>query len=94
MFLSSLSARVDPSDWLDEELPVFGRGELVGGPVGPDSAGSAVSYSPVAELDDVDVAERGSVIVSRAAEDDWDADLPMVSSNSGEFHICQHKLNR
>jgi hypothetical protein len=92
--LSSLPVLVDPSDWLDEELPVLDRGELSGVSCGPGADGFAVGYSPVAELDVVDAAEGVSVLTPLAAADDWDVELSTDIENVVEFRICQNKLNR
>jgi hypothetical protein len=94
MFLSSLPARIDPSDWLDEELPILGGGELGGVPGGLDPDGLAVSYSPVAELDVIDVAERASAMAPLAVGDEYGVELSVNRENLVQFRICQNKLNR
>jgi hypothetical protein len=94
MFPSSLPARVDPWDWLDEELPVLSRRVIGGVPDRPDFGGFAVLYSPVAELDVMDVAQRVGVTTSPAADTDWDVELSGDIGNFTEIHICQNKLNR
>jgi hypothetical protein len=92
--LSSLPARIDPSDWLDEELPTIDHSGLDSDPGTPDFDGSALCYSPVAELDAVDVAERAGGTASPGANDDWDEELAGVITNPIDFRICQNKLNR
>jgi hypothetical protein len=82
MIVSSLPVRIDPSDWLDEELPILGRFQPDTVPGRPDPDVLALSYSPVAELDEVDVVERASAIAPLAVDDTVGAE---ISAGTGNF---------
>jgi hypothetical protein len=92
--LSSLPTLVDPTDWLDEELPTIGHGWPGDEHARPDADGLGSYYRSVADLDPIEVSERASPTAQPEFDNGWDAEFGGLIASPGEFPICQNNLNR